>query len=662
MESVKKTAETYWTEFKNTWSSFLQDTQVSNQELDDMNTMDARIRKTFIHRTQHTSPSTASDTRNIPTPSSSSSSSSTEEGFATTADMSTEAFNEYQEMQLRRTEVFALIKEAEVREKSSTSEVGTLTDTELVIQEKLKDMKANAESFVSYPDSSTQENNRKYNTEGFKTETNDFAIPTESEVKSMSEDKLLYQLGNVREAKAKAQSTLNAVTQTKATLDKELDALEVKIKQFEERHGMDAGNIIDNFLSYCDPPIHVDKNNLPKDPLTWTYIIVLVIFNIPVVFTKFIAHLSFQTLTGKDSTLASSSGDVEIIRKFLVEFCYIFLTFWMTFIVLKFAINPTMLKPLGPITKFNYIEISMFKDIAHILYYPSQLLISIITENIPYSLEYVRVEPYKPLTFMWVFFVALFFIYNYMGRFRDEFFASFLTRDQFPKASGMVNFLLVIKYLLLYFGMTVTNYVMWASGPITRIIQFIFVVILTHSMAGIAQFGVAMCVFFYLMGPFFIQTGGIQDIPQIYQLYSGVPPRSCDTIPSSFMAKLNHFIGSYVIHQIKEKSSIKISTFTFLVFLLFFIYRLVQMENASEPMIRIFTGLFNGIGIAICLICIYIIHFSTGRKMQIGSQNEYHIDVPVVPVVPASVASAAGAAPPIPPTISSSDNQNTSKS
>ena len=128
------------------------------------------------------------------------------------------------------------------------------------------------------------------------------------------------------------------------------------------------------------------------------------------------------------------------------------------------------------------------------------------------------------------------------------------------------------------------------------------------------------------------------------------------------MAKLNHFIGSYVIHQIKEKSSIKISTFTFLVFLLFFIYRLVQMESASEPMIRIFTGLFNGIGIAICLICIYIIHFSTGRKMQIGSQNEYHIDVPVVPVVPASVASAAGAAPPIPPTISSSDNQNTSKS
>ena len=80
---------------------------------------------------------------------------------------------------------------------------------------------------------------------------------------------------------------------------------------------------------------------------------------------------------------------------------------------------------------------------------------------------------------------------------------------------------------------------------------------------------------------------------------------------------------------------------------------MVQIENASEPMIRITTGIFNSIGIAICVICIYLIHFSSGRKLQIGSQNEYHIDVPVVPVVPATVASAVGAAPPILPTTTS---------
>jgi hypothetical protein len=656
MESVKKTAETYWTEFKNTWSSFLQDTQVSNHDLQEMNTLDERIRNTFIHRkTSTTNTTNTTNTSKQP----STNNTTEEEGFANTSDMSTEAFEEYQEMQLKRTEIFALVKEAESQEKSSTNKVTTLGNTEYSIQEKLKTLKANAETFVSSPNSTIDENNRKYDRttqEGFSsttTDTNDFAIPTEADVKNMSEDKLLYQLGNVREAKRKAQSTLTAVAETKVTLDKELESLEITIKQFEERHGLTAGNIFDNFLSYCDPPIHIDKNNLPKDPLTWTYIIVLIIFNIPVVFTKSVAHLSFQTLTGKDSTLATSSTDVELIRKFLVEFCYIFLTFWLTFIVLKFAINPAILKPLGPITKFNYIEISMFKDIAQILYYPSQLFISILTENIVYSLEYVRVEPYKPLTFMWVFFVALYFVYNYMGTFRDSFFASFLTRDQFPKASGIVNFLLVIKYLLRYFGTSAVNAVMWFTGPITRIIQFIFVVILVHSMAGIAQFGIAMCVFIYLMGPFFIQTGGIQDIPKIYTLYSGVPPRSCDTIPSSFMAKLNHFIGLYVIHEIKEKSSIKQSTFLFLVFLLFFIYRMVQIENASEPMIRITTGIFNSIGIAICVICIYLIHFSSGRKLQIGSQNEYHIDVPVVPVVPATVASAVGAARPILPTTTS---------
>jgi uncharacterized membrane protein len=251
----------------------------------------------------------------------------------------------------------------------------------------------------------------------------------------------------------------------------------------------------------------------------------------------------------------------------------------------------------------------------------------------------MRVEKYKPINFMWVFFVSMFFIYNYLGKFRLSFFESFITRDQFPKCAGIVTFLLVMRYLMMYFGPSFTNALSWyISMPtmgLSRIIPFIFVVIMVHAWAGVAQFTLSMFIFYYLLGPFFIKETGFTTTPremnELYSYYSGAGERSCSNTGASFMEKLNMLLGTYVLHEIKPNSKIKWSTFYYCIMILFFIYRMLQIENISSDNLRIFTGLFGGIGIAICVICIALIHFfkvQQKRGLQIGENDQFKIKVP----------------------------------
>ena len=424
----------------------------------------------------------------------------------------------------------------------------------------------------------------------------------------------------------------------------DVEDAEEDLRKLTEKMGIAQGKLKDTYLLECEPSINIDKNNRPNDPFTILYFVAVIVLNIPSVFIKFLSRDLFRLLTGnilvgnKPQTEADAF-DIETIRKTFVEMGYIFLTFWLTYNVLFFALNPKVLKSKGPWTKFKWIPITIFKKIAIVLYYPTEFFLRVITKNINPSFEYMRVEKYKPINFMWVFFVSMFFIYNYLGKFRLSFFESFITRDQFPKCAGIVTFLLVMRYLMMYFGPSFTNALSWyISMPtmgLSRIIPFIFVVIMVHAWAGVAQFTLSMFIFYYLLGPFFIKETGFITTPremnELYSYYSGAGERSCSNTGASFMEKLNMLLGTYVLHEIKPNSKIKWSTFYYCIMILFFIYRMLQIENISSDNLRIFTGLFGGIGIAICVICIALIHFfkvQQKRGLQIGENDQFKIKVP----------------------------------
>jgi hypothetical protein len=403
--------------------------------------------------------------------------------------------------------------------------------------------------------------------------------------------------------------------------------------------GISQGKLKDTFLLECDPIINIDKNNRPSDPFTILYYVAVIVLNIPSVIIKFLSRFLFKLLSGKSSQTVEDAFDTETIRKTFVEMGYIFLTFWLTYNVLFFSQNPKVLKSKGPWTKFKWIPINIFKKIAIVLYYPTEYLLRTITENINPSFEYVRVEKYKPINFMWVFFVSMFFIYNYLPKFRETFFNSFITRDQFPKCDGMVTLLLVMRYLIMYFGPSFSNAVSWyvsiPSYGLTRIIPFIFVVIMVHAWAGAAQFAICISIFYYILGPFFIKESGFTTTPtemnKLYSNYAGAGERSCTNTGASFMEKLNMLLGTYVLHEIKPTSKIKWSTFYYCIMILFFIYRMIQIEYITDSNVRIFTGIFGCVGMVICLGCISLIHFFKKLQksgLQIGESNQFKIDVP----------------------------------
>jgi hypothetical protein len=416
-----------------------------------------------------------------------------------------------------------------------------------------------------------------------------------------------------------------------------------ELEEQKDKMGISQGKLKDTFLLECDPIINIDKNNRPSDPFTILYYVAVIVLNIPSVFIKFLSRFLFKLFSGK--SLASSiqtvedAFDTETIRKTFVEMGYIFLTFWLTYNVLFFSINPKVLKSKGPWTKFKWVPINILKKIAIILYYPTEYLLRTITENINPSFEYMKVEKYKPINFMWVFFVSMFFIYNYLPKFRETFFKSFITRDQFPTCDGMVTLLLVMRYLMMYFGPSFSNAVAWfisiPSFGLTRIIPFIFVVIMVHAWAGAAQFVICMSIFYYILGPFFIKESGFTTTPtemnKLYSHYAGAGERSCTNTGASFMEKLNMLLGTYVLHEIKPTSKIKWSTFYYCIMILFFIYRMIQIESITDSNVRIFTGIFGGVGIVICLVCIVLIHFFKKIQksgLQIGESNQFKINVP----------------------------------
>ena len=187
----------------------------------------------------------------------------------------------------------------------------------------------------------------------------------------------------------------------------DVEDAEEDLRKLTEKMGIAQGKLKDTYLLECEPSINIDKNNRPNDPFTILYFVAVIVLNIPSVFIKFLSRDLFRLLTGnilvgnKPQTEADAF-DIETIRKTFVEMGYIFLTFWLTYNVLFFALNPKVLKSKGPWTKFKWIPITIFKKIAIVLYYPTEFFLRVITKNINPSFEYMRVEKYKPINFMYI--------------------------------------------------------------------------------------------------------------------------------------------------------------------------------------------------------------------------------------------------------------------
>jgi uncharacterized membrane protein YcgQ (UPF0703/DUF1980 family) len=122
-----------------------------------------------------------------------------------------------------------------------------------------------------------------------------------------------------------------------------------------------------------------------------------------------------------------------------------------------------------------------------------------------------------------------------------------------------------------------------------------------------------------------------EEMNKLYSNYAGAGERSCTNTGASFMEKLNMLLGTYVLHEIKPTSKIKWSTFYYCIMILFFIYRMIQIEYITDSNVRIFTGIFGCVGMVICLGCISLIHFFKKLQksgLQIGESNQFKIDVP----------------------------------
>lgn len=511
-------------------------------------------------------------------------------------------FEEYQNLKIKESQRFLELKEAQYQLSVLESKVKLLKDKQTLLEKKIN-----------------SENEPHNETESFITNAN-LDGNLQGMINNMTLSEMLIHLENVKEEKIKEKRKIKKQEQAIEHIENDLQELANQISTFEDENGISTAKITDAFLLECDPPIHIDENNLPQDPFTWFYYAMVVIFNIPSVLIKYIAKSFYRIVTDEDPNNTSSQNDIEIIRKFMVEFSYILLTFWLTFNVLFFSMKPGLLKSTGPWTNFNWVNIGFIKTILIVLYFPTEFIIRLFTKNLNPSLESIGIDKYPPLCYIWVFFISMFFVFNYLSEFRSWFFNSLITPSQFPKASGIITLLLVFKYLSESFGGLVKT-LNWAMSFIGSLMTFIFVIIIVHMFAGGAQFVFCLMISFYLLGPFFIKEGGISQIDSIYNNFSGATGK----LYFPFIGKLSEFIGEYMVHTVNKKTPM--STFFFCILLLFFIYRFTFVSVSNHPNVKLFTVLGNSIGIIYCLISIIR---AQQTKNNVNSNNrlyDYSINI-----------------------------------
>lgn len=408
-------------------------------------------------------------------------------------------------------------------------------------------------------------------------------------------------------------SPSNAIKNEIATAKKTWEIQKKKADAFEESIDPTVA-----FFHSLDPPIKYVKGEKPKF-LVLIYMMVVVLFNIPNIIINFISRILTKILQESDVSKSATeeAADYEIIRTFLVESCYLLLTFWITYVFLDYGLKPEPeVKSIGWITKYKYISFDFLKQLFTFLWYPSELMIRLLSTKIGPTFYSLGLENYSCVKFLFAFCFSIFFVFNFLSKFRSAFFKCFIRGEEMPKASWQVHLLLAVAYLSNYMGLSLTNAAMWYMFQLSRLITFIFHIIITHLMAPIAQFTITLMLLWYFVVRY-IPKGG-PDFNGIYDQISGGQGKDCKTDKISILGQINDLLGTWLLLENKGSTP---SCFVFFIWMLFFMYRMQKIELTTDKNMRILTGVFNGLGIFGCFGYICYVHFKKAGVAVNGTRG-----------------------------------------
>jgi hypothetical protein len=379
------------------------------------------------------------------------------------------------------------------------------------------------------------------------------------------------------------------------------------------------------FFHSLSPSIKYVKGKKPK-MLAIIYMAVVVIFNIPNIIIQFASRILANILQNSDpskpKTLKEEESDYELIRSFFVEASYLVLTFWMTFVLLDYGLaEEPAVKSIGYPTKFEYMSIEFVTRLFSFLWYPAELMIRLISTKVGPAFRTLGLDDYPSMKFLACFCFSIFFVFNFLSKCRSAFFKCFIRGEEMPKASPQVHLLIALGYLSTYLGVSLTNAAMWYLFTLGRLLTFIFHIIIAHLMAPIAQFWLTMALLWYFLLRYLpLVTPGLP-ISELYDKVAGGQEKTCKSDDSSFMGKVNHLFGKYLLQKSKKISSEgDWSCFFFFIWMLFFMYRMQKIEQTGDKNLRVLTGVFNGLGIFGCIAYILYIHVFGGSDNGKGKE------------------------------------------
>ena len=491
---------------------------------------------------------------------------------------------------------------------------------------KMKNNFKNIEPFETVYDTKKTDEKKKKTKEGFAAAPSDnsfdILFPGEGEVKLAEMEMKVDAL-----EKEYKSLVLNAGENPGKEDKEKIDAAK-KNWEVEKKLKDDFAKSIDKTVAFfhsLSPSIKYVKGQKPK-MLAIIYMAVVVIFNIPNIIIQFASRVLAKILQNSDpskpKTFKEEESDYELIRSFFVEASYLVLTFWMTFVLLDYGLaEEPAVKSIGDWTKFKYLSIDFVIRLFSFLWYPTELMIRMLSTKIGPAFSSLGFEDYPSMKFLASFCFSIFFVFNFLSKCRSAFFKCFIRGEEMPKASPQVHLLIMLGYLSTYLGLSFTNAAMWYLFTLGRFLTFIFHIIISHLMAPIAQFWLTMALLWYFLLRYLpVVTPGLP-ITDIYNKISGEQEKTCKSDDSSFMGKVNYLFGKYLLQKSNLTSSKgDWSCFVFFIWMLFFMYRMQKIEQTSDKNLRVITGVFNGLGIIGCIGYILYIHVFGGSNNGKGKE------------------------------------------
>jgi len=422
----------------------------------------------------------------------------------------------------------------------------------------------------------------------------------------------LQKLKELRETQFELERVVNNLTMANS-IDASTLKTAIKARDYAKKYADEFEKKLNPtvaFFQSLDPPIKYTVNEKIKF-LKMIYMAVVILFNIPNLIINLIARLSYQILRNKskkhkEKTLEEEIANYEIIRTGLVEFSYLLLTFWITYVLLDYgSTTEPSIKSKSWFTKFKWVSIGFFKVLGVILWFPTEFVIRMITTKINPAFHSLGIEEFPCVRYLLAFCVAIFFVFNFLSKCRSAFFKCFIRGDEMPKASWQVHLLIAFAYLSNYMGVNFVNVAMWYISTLTRFISFLFHVIISHLLASIAQFTLTIWLLWL-----FVRYLPSPPISKIHEEMSASREESCKTDKSSILGQIEKFLGTWAFTNLGTGwKYTDFTCFTIFIWMLWFMYRMQKIELASDKNIRVLTGVFNTLGIIVSFFYILYIHF-----------------------------------------------------